>query len=179
MATDTKTDSVTDSKLSTEESAAGELAAGESAVEAQSVATEGDATPKAARKSKKASRGPKPSDSKPSFEGPYAIVQWGDRQLRVAPGQKIIVDRLEGSVGEQINFDRVLVLSSIGAENSGAAIIGAPTISGALVRAKIVGHDKGKKVIIYKKKRRTGYTKSQGARHFRTTIQIEEIVATR
>ena len=101
----------------------------------------------------------------------YAIVEIAGQQFKVAKDQKVFVHRLQGEEGSKVTFDNVLLL------DDGKVTIGAPTIEGAAVTAKILGHLKGDKVIVFKKKRRKGYRKKNGHRQSLTEIQIESIVA--
>ncbi len=101
----------------------------------------------------------------------YAIVEIAGQQFKVTQDQKVFVHRLKGEEGDQITFDKVLLL------DNGTTTIGAPVIDGAAVVAKILGHLKGEKVIVFKKKRRKGYRKKNGHRQYLTQIQIESIVA--
>lgn len=100
----------------------------------------------------------------------YAVVEIAGRQYRVEENKYVTVNRLEASEGETIKFDKVLLLS-----NGGNINVGAPTVSGAVVTAKVASHDKGKKILIFKKKRRKGYAVKNGHRHFITTLHIESI----
>ncbi len=100
----------------------------------------------------------------------YAVIRTGGKQYRVSPGQRVSVEKLEGEIGTEILFSDVLLVKS--AEKT---TVGAPTIEGATVKAKIVAQDKDKKVLIYKKRRRKGYTKKQGHRQSKTRVIIESI----
>ncbi|MCG1034879.1 50S ribosomal protein L21 [Polaribacter sargassicola] len=102
----------------------------------------------------------------------YAIVEIAGQQFKVAKDQKVYVHRLQGEEGSEVTFDNVLLL-----DNEGAVTIGAPAIEGAAVTAKILGHLKGDKVIVFKKKRRKGYQKKNGHRQYLSEIQIESIAA--
>ena len=101
----------------------------------------------------------------------YAIVEMVGQQFKVAKDQKVFVHRLQGEEGSKVTFDNVLLL------DNGTVTIGAPTIEGAAVTAKILSHLKGDKVIVFKKKRRKGYRVKNGHRQSFTEIQIESIVA--
>ncbi|MDV7186271.1 50S ribosomal protein L21 [Lutibacter sp. TH_r2] len=103
----------------------------------------------------------------------YAIVEIAGQQFKVAKDQKVYVHRLQEEEGAKVSFDKVLLL-----DNKGAVTVGAPAIEGAEVTAKILGHLKGDKVIVFKKKRRKGYKKKNGHRQALTEIQIEGIAAT-
>jgi len=100
----------------------------------------------------------------------YAIVNIAGQQFKVAKDQQLFVHRLQGDEGASIEFDNVLL-----AEDGGKFSIGAPTVKGAKVSAKILSHLKGDKVIVFKKKRRKGYKKKNGHRQQFTKIQITGI----
>jgi len=102
----------------------------------------------------------------------YAIVEIAGQQFKVAKDQKVYVHRLQEEEGAKVSFDKVLLL-----ENDGAVTVGAPAIEGAEVTAKILGHLKGDKVIVFKKKRRKGYRVKNGHRQAFTEIQIDGIKA--
>ncbi len=100
----------------------------------------------------------------------YAIVEIAGQQFKVIKDQQIFVHRLEGEVGSKVEFEQVLLT-----DDNGKVKVGAPVISGAKVSAKILSHDKGDKVIVFKKKRRKGYQKSNGHRQQFTKIAIESV----
>ena len=102
----------------------------------------------------------------------YAIVEIAGQQFKVAKDQKVYVHRLQEEEGAKVSFNKVLLIG-----NEGTVTVGAPAIEGAEVTAKILGHLKGDKVIVFKKKRRKGYKKKNGHRQFLTEIQIETIAA--
>jgi len=102
----------------------------------------------------------------------YAIVEIAGQQFKVAKDQKVFVHRLPGEAGDKVSFDKVLLL------DDGKVTLGAPAIKGAGVTAKILGHLKGDKVIVFKKKRRKGYRVKNGHRQYLTEIQIDSIAAT-
>ena len=102
----------------------------------------------------------------------YAIVEIAGQQFKVAKDQKVYVHRLQEAEGSKVTFDNVMLI-----EDKGNVTIGAPAIEGAGVTAKVLGHLKGDKVIVFKKKRRKGYKKKNGHRQYLTEIQIEGIAA--
>jgi large subunit ribosomal protein L21 len=102
----------------------------------------------------------------------YAIVDIAGQQFKVENGQQLFVHRLPEAEGASVTFSNVLLV-----DNKGQVQVGAPTVSGASVSAKVLGHLKGDKVIVFKKKRRKGYQKSNGHRQQFTQIQIEGIKA--
>jgi len=100
----------------------------------------------------------------------YAIVTIAGQQFKVENDQQLFVHRLDSKEGDIIKFDNILLV-----ENNGKVSVGAPTVSGASVSAKVLSHLKGDKVIVFKKKRRKGYQKSNGHRQSFTKIQISGI----
>ncbi|MGG8497686.1 50S ribosomal protein L21 [Tenacibaculum sp. TC6] len=100
----------------------------------------------------------------------YAIVEIAGQQFKVAKDQKVYVHRLQEAEGSKVTFDKVMLI-----EDKGNVTIGAPAIEGAGVTATVLGHLKGDKVIVFKKKRRKGYKKKNGHRQYLTEIQIESI----
>lgn len=99
----------------------------------------------------------------------YAIVEIAGLQYKVEQDQKLYVHRLEGNEGDEVTFDKVLLT------DNGTVTIGAPVIEGTAVTAKILKHLKGDKVIVFKKKRRKGYQKSNGHRQYLTQIEITSL----
>lgn len=102
----------------------------------------------------------------------YAIVEIAGQQFKVEKGRYIFTNRLEGDTNAELVFDKVLLV-----DNEGKVAIGAPTVKGASVKATILEHLKGDKVIVFKKKRRKGYQKSNGHRQYLTKVMINDIVA--
>ena len=88
-----------------------------------------------------------------------AIVEIAGQQFKAEAGKKLFVHRLEGNEGDTISFDRVLMT-----EYNGTISVGTPTVAGVKVNAKIIAHLKDDKVLVFKKKRRKGYRKTQGHR---------------
>lgn len=102
----------------------------------------------------------------------YAYIKAGGQQLKVSTGEKITINRLEGQEGDAVTFSEVMLA---GAEGSDSVKVGTPLLKGATVLAKIVGHTRGPKLLLYKKKRRKGYHKKQGHRQDLTELTIESI----
>jgi large subunit ribosomal protein L21 len=100
----------------------------------------------------------------------YAIVEIAGQQFKVEEGKKIFVHRLEAGEGNQVNFDKVLLL-----ENDGNITIGNPVVSNVIVEGKIVDHVRGEKVIVFKKKRKKGYRVRNGHRQNFTQVEIVRI----
>ena len=101
----------------------------------------------------------------------YAIIATGGKQYKVAEGDVIKVEKLGVEAGETYTFDQVL---AVGGDE---LTVGCPTVAGASVSATVVSEDRGKKVIVYKYKRKTGYHKKNGHRQAYTQLKIEKINA--
>ncbi len=97
----------------------------------------------------------------------YAVIKTGGKQYRVEPGDVLRVEKLVGEVGNEIAFDEVLLRQS----ESGLAI-GTPVIEGARVAAVIIGQERERKILVYKKKRRKNYRRRQGHRQSVTTVRV-------
>ncbi|HBF12335.1 MAG TPA: 50S ribosomal protein L21 [Deltaproteobacteria bacterium] len=100
-----------------------------------------------------------------------AVIQTGGKQYRVAKGNKILIEKLDGDKGQSITFDQVLLIEGDSVK------VGTPLVSGAKVLATVVDQTKGEKVIAYKYKRRKGYHKKKGHRQSLTCVEIKEIHA--
>jgi len=100
----------------------------------------------------------------------YAIVDIAGQQVKVKQGEKFYVNRLENKEGENVSFDKVLLI-----DNEKKVLIGEPYLKDAVVNATIISHLKGDKVLVFKKKRRKGYRKLNGHRQYLTQISIDAI----
>jgi large subunit ribosomal protein L21 len=100
----------------------------------------------------------------------YAIVDIAGKQFRVAEGDRISTPTLPGKVGASVTFDRVLLLGE-----DKQISVGNPLVAGASVEATVLGHDKGEKVIVFKKKKRKGYRLKRGHRQGHTQVQITKL----
>ena len=100
----------------------------------------------------------------------YAIVDVNNRQYKVKEGQEIYVDLQTAEVGDNLKFNKVLL-----AENDGKVTVGVPSLSSATISASVIGHVKGDKVIVFKKKRRKGYRVKNGHRQKYTKVRIDSI----
>lgn len=101
----------------------------------------------------------------------YAIVETGGKQYRVAPGQKIDVDRLAVGEGKDIELSRVLLIA-----DGKDTVIGNPTIDGAKVVATCLSEGKSDKVIVFKYKPKVRYRRKKGHRQIYSKLEIKEIV---
>ena len=100
----------------------------------------------------------------------YAVIKTGGKQHRVSEGDVIAIEKINGTKGDAVVFDQVLVV-----EKEGDVRIGQPIVAGATVTGEIIAQTKGPKVIIFKMKRRKGYRKKTGHRQLLTSMKIKEI----
>ena len=102
----------------------------------------------------------------------YAVVATGGKQYKVQEGEILRFEKLDGEVGAPVSFDQVLMVSD--GEN---VQVGQPALEKAAVRGHIVEQGKGKKIIVFKYKRRKRYRRTQGHRQMYTAVQIDQIEA--
>jgi large subunit ribosomal protein L21 len=101
----------------------------------------------------------------------YAVVSSGGNQVRVTAGETLRMEKLSGDPGAEIVFPNVLLLAS-----GGAVEVGRPFVAGASVKAMIVKHGRGKKLRIYRFKRKKGWQRTLGHRQDFTLVRVTEIV---
>ena len=100
----------------------------------------------------------------------YAIIATGGKQYKVSEGDIIKVEKLDAEAGNTVTFDQVIAVSD------GTLKVGAD-VAGATVSATVMDQGRGKKVIVYKYKRKTGYHKKNGHRQAYTQVKIDKINA--
>ncbi|MFZ2286508.1 MAG: 50S ribosomal protein L21 [Bacteroidales bacterium] len=100
----------------------------------------------------------------------YAIVEIAGQQFKVEEGKKIFVHRLDAEEGDNVEFEKVLLL-----DNDGTVTVGEPVVENTVVEGQVLTHARGDKVIIFKKKRRKGYQKRSGHRQDFTQVEILSI----
>jgi large subunit ribosomal protein L21 len=100
----------------------------------------------------------------------YAVIRSGGKQYRVTPGQTIRLEKLSGEPGSRVQLSEVLLV-----ENDGKFQSGSPLLSNAKVEATVLEHDRAKKIIIFKKKRKKQYRRTRGHRQDFTAVRIESI----
>ncbi|MFZ1982113.1 MAG: 50S ribosomal protein L21 [Smithella sp.] len=100
----------------------------------------------------------------------YAIIKTGAKQHRVAEGDVLSVEKLDGNKGDEVVFNEVLMLS-----NDNEVKIGKPFVDGAKVVGQIIAQKKGPKLIVYHMKRRKGFHKKTGHRQSLTSMKITKI----
>lgn len=102
----------------------------------------------------------------------YAVIKTGGKQYRVQAGDELRVELLNHvAEGGEVVFDEVLL---VGGGEAGVTV-GTPKVAGATVKAKLVTHGRGRKVIVFKSRRRGGYRKKRGHRQSYSQIRITEI----
>lgn len=100
----------------------------------------------------------------------YAIIETGGKQYRVAAGDKLRLEKIHAEEGEQVSFDKVILLGK-----DEGPVIGTPYIDGAVVTAKILEHGKDDKVIVFKYRRKKNYRKFRGHRQQYTLVEFDGI----
>ena len=101
----------------------------------------------------------------------YAVIKSGGKQYRVESGAKLRVEALAAEVGANVSFEEVLLVGG-----GDAVKVGAPLVSGAVVKGTVLAQGRGEKVKIFKLRRRKHYTKNQGHRQSYTEVRIDDIV---
>lgn len=102
----------------------------------------------------------------------YAIVRASGKQHRVEPGEQLTIDRMQAEVGEEFTLGDVLLLA-----DGGSVRIGQPHVDGVTVTARVLSHDRGTKIRVFKRKKRKGFHKTIGHRQALTVIEIIKIGA--
>jgi large subunit ribosomal protein L21 len=102
----------------------------------------------------------------------FAIIQTGGRQVKVAPGSVVTIDRVATEVGKEITFEQVLFLEKEGGE----MLAGAPFVANAKVVGIVDGESRGPKIRVFKKKRRKGMRVTKGHRSTYTRVRITDVV---
>ncbi|HOY38426.1 MAG: 50S ribosomal protein L21 [Bacteroidales bacterium] len=101
----------------------------------------------------------------------YAIVEIAGQQFKVEKGSKLFVHRLSEAEGNNVDFDKVLLI-----ENENKFTVGRPVVENAKIVAKVVSHVRGDKVLVFKKKNRKGYQVLNGHRQNFSEIEVQEII---
>jgi large subunit ribosomal protein L21 len=102
----------------------------------------------------------------------FAIIQSGGRQVKVTPGEIVVVDRIDMEAGQEVSIDQVLVLEKDGGE----ILAGSPFVPNVKVVGIIDGEARGPKIRIFKKKRRKGMRRTRGHRSTYVRIRIKDIL---
>ncbi len=102
----------------------------------------------------------------------YAVLTTGGKQYRVEAGSTLVVEKLAGEPGSSITFDRVLLIG-----DGESVTVGTPTVSGASVRATVLGEELGEKIVVFKFKQKVKYRRRTGHRQHLTRVRIDSISA--
>ena len=100
----------------------------------------------------------------------HAVFRTGGKQFRAAAGERPRIPSLDAAAGTTVTFEDVLLVS-----DGDDVRVGTPTVEGATITAEVLGSGRGKKVIVFKRKRRKGYRRKQGHRQGYTEIRVERI----
>lgn len=100
----------------------------------------------------------------------YAVISTGGKQYRIAQGDVVRVEKLDGEEGASIDFNRVLMIG-----HGDEVTLGTPYIEGSIVSGTIKNHGRGKKIEIIKFRRRKNYRKQMGHRQAYTDVEITDI----
>ncbi len=99
----------------------------------------------------------------------YAVIKTGGKQYKVAEGQRVCVEKLPGNAGDKLTLDQVLFIGGDSPK------IGQPLVAGAKVAAEIVDQGRGKKIVVFKFRRRKNYRRKTGHRQPFTELKITGI----
>jgi large subunit ribosomal protein L21 len=102
----------------------------------------------------------------------YAVIKTGGKQYKVAEGDQLVIEKLDGEAGDIVSFGEVLMLAG-----DKGVTVGSPLVEGAQVMGELVELKRGKKIIIFKKRRRQNYRRTKGHRQWHAVVSISEIVA--
>ncbi len=100
----------------------------------------------------------------------YAIIETGGKQQKVIPGEQLRIEKLEAEVGDTVRFDKVMLVN-----RDGAIELGKPYVDGATVTATVTEQGRGRKILVFKKKRRKQYQRTRGHRQSFTAVKVEAI----
>ncbi len=100
----------------------------------------------------------------------YAIIETGGKQQKVIPGEQLRIEKLEAEVGDTVRFDKVMLVN-----RDGEVALGKPYVDGASVTAKVMEQGRGRKILVFKKKRRKQYRRTRGHRQSFTAVKVEAI----
>ncbi|MEX0868048.1 MAG: 50S ribosomal protein L21 [Nitriliruptoraceae bacterium] len=104
----------------------------------------------------------------PQEDDVYAVIATGGKQYRVAPGDEVIVEKLDGAIGDSVEVPAVLVVD-------GDDVTAGPDAAKRAVSATITGHDRGPRIRVFTYKNKSRQHKRRGHRQYRTTIRIDKI----
>ncbi|MCL5966810.1 MAG: 50S ribosomal protein L21 [Deltaproteobacteria bacterium] len=100
----------------------------------------------------------------------YAVVRTGGKQLRVSPGDVVNVEKIAAEPGATLELSDVLLVSG-----EQGTTLGTPTVPNAKVICEVLGEGRGKKIVVFKYKRRKNYRRKMGHRQPFSKLAIKEI----
>ena len=100
----------------------------------------------------------------------FAVIKTGAKQYKVAVGDVIKVEKLDGEAGDKISLDNVLLVG-----DGNGVKVGTPTVSGTSVTAEVLEQARAAKIIVFKKKRRHNYRRKAGHRQEQTVLRVTDI----
>ena len=100
----------------------------------------------------------------------FAVIETGGKQYRVLKEAVISVEKLEAEVGDQLSIDHVIMVSS-----DGNVTMGNPFVEGSSVKVTVLDQTRGKKIRVFKMKRRKRYRRTQGHRQYLTKLRVDDI----
>ncbi len=101
----------------------------------------------------------------------YAVIRSGGKQYRVTLGQTIRLEKFSGDVGSKVELGDVLLV-----DNDGEIKVGSPLVANAKVEATVIEQDRARKILVFKKKRKKQYRRTNGHRQDFTAVRIEKIL---
>ena len=101
----------------------------------------------------------------------FAVIKTGGKQYKVAAGDKLVIEKLEGEAGSAVTFSEVLLVTG-----EAGTTIGAPRVVGASVNATLLETRKGDKIMVMKKTRRSTYRRRNGHRQWGSVVHITDIL---
>jgi large subunit ribosomal protein L21 len=102
----------------------------------------------------------------------YAVIETGGKQHKVVEGEVLKIEKLNAEVGADVTFDNVLMV-----KNGDQMTVGRPYVANASVTAEVLEQGKGKKIIVFKYKRKKNYQRTKGHRQLFTAVRIKAIAA--
>ena len=100
----------------------------------------------------------------------YALIEFAGKQYQIEDGNSIKVPRIQGKVGSKVHFDKILYL-----DDGNKKTVGTPLIKGTKIDGEIVSHERGRKVVVFKFKRRKGYQKKNSHRQDYTILKVGKL----
>lgn len=102
----------------------------------------------------------------------YAVIKSGGKQYKVEPGELVRLEKIEAAVGASVELAEVLLVGE-----DDRVVVGKPLVQNARVKGEVESQGRGKKLIVFKNRKRKGYHKKQGHRQAYTAVRIKEIVS--